>query len=219
MKKPGLCFIVCLIAVLVAIFIPWERLDDLRGKLLGIGESFASLKVYSLGGDMEVYLNDESKGIVRSEDPYLEIFPVGVGERKVRLVREATIEGFYPDFERVINFEKGFDTVISWEIGPTEQSSSGWILYARKMSGSEGAALLNISCNPEDCSVKKDGEESQEAPIHDMELVLDDQHTFKASREGYQDLEFQVLPEDKEARLRLDGYVLYLEVNLYKIPI
>lgn len=219
MKKPGLCFIVCLVAIFVAIFVPWEKLDDLKDKMLGVGESFASLKVYSLGGDMEVYLNDESKGVVRSEDPYLEVFPVRVGEHKVRLVREATIEGFYPDFERVIKFEKGFDTVISWEVGPTEQSSSGWILYAQKMSGSKGVTLLNISCNPEDCNINKDGEESQEAPISNMELMLDDQHTFKASREGYQDLEFQVLPEDKEARSKLDGYVLYLEVNLYKIPI
>ena len=208
-----------ILAVFAAIFIPWENLYVIRDNILGIGESYASLKIYSLGGDMEVYLDDESKGIVRAQDSFLEVFPIEVGEHSVKLIREESEGEFYPGFKRVILFEKGFETVISWEIGPTYDSSSGWILYAKKMVGDEDYAYLNIRCEPEDCSLQENDGDNMEAPISDLELSLDSRHSYRVSGYGYQDLEFQILPEEEEARLKLGGYDLFLEVNLYKIPI
>ncbi|MBN2016164.1 hypothetical protein JW766_05005 [Candidatus Dojkabacteria bacterium] len=219
MKKVGLCLILCIIAIVAAIFVPWENVGNIKDRLLGTSRSVASLKVYSLGGNMKVILDGEEKGTVRSEDPYLEIFPVEVGNHTVELERESEAGGFYVDFKREIRFEKGFDTVISWEIGPTEDSSSGWILYAQKTTGEDGKILVNLTCDPGNCEVQIDDQEKRQAPLSDQELSIDSQHTIKASRYGYQDLEFQVLPEEDSARAQLAGYVLFLEVNLYKIPV
>lgn len=218
-KKVGLCLIIAVLAVVAAIFAPWEGFTTLKNKLLGIGESYASLKVYSLGGDMKIFVDDEEKGTVREEDSYFEVFPIIAGEHEVKLVREATLEGFYPDFSRVIDFEKGFDTVISWEIGPSSDSSSGWILYAQQTSKKAGMTSLNLTCVPESCNILINGGTSEVAPISKMDLSLDRQYGFKASSDGYQDLEFQLFESDDESRAKLEGYELFLDVNLYKVPI
>lgn len=219
-KKLGLCFILVFLAVFAAIFVPWDRLSVIKDRILGVGESYSSLKVYSLGGDMKVFIDGEERGIAKEKESYLEVFPVSIGEYEVKLVREASVEGFYSDFTRRINFEKGFDTVISWEIGPTEESSSGWVLYARGTSiPQEGATLINLNCHPESCNLKINGESDLQAPIYHKELTLDQQYTIQASMDGYQDLEFQILSEESEARSKLEGYELFFEVNLYKIPI
>jgi hypothetical protein len=219
-KKLGLYFVIIFLAVIAAIFLPWDRLSSLKDKLLGVGESYSLLKVYSLGGDMHVYVDDEDKGVVQEQDSYLEVFPITSGEHEVKLVREASTDGFYKEFVRRINFEKGFDTVIGWEIGPTEESSSGWILYAQESSVLKGGVTrINLNCKPSDCNVDINDEDSLTAPISQMEISLDKQYTFKASKEGFQDLEFQALPEDQEARAKLEGYELFFDVNLYRIPI
>jgi len=219
MKKVGFCIIISIIAVLGAILLPWHKLDSYKDKLLGSNNNYSSLKIYSLGGDMKIYLDNEEKGVIKNQDPYLEIFPIDIGSHSVKLERIASQEGFYPYFERNIDFEKGFDTVISWEIGPTDESSSGWILYAQSSNKKEGNAFLNISSKIDDCKVLLNNTEGIETPIIDKAIGLDSQYHIKVSKEGYQELEFQILPEDQEARNRLDGYVLYVEVNLYKLPI
>ncbi len=219
MKKVGFCIIILIIGILGAILIPWHRLDTFKDKMLGTNNSYASLKIFSLGGDMKVYLDSEEKGIVKSQDPYLEVFPVDIGDHVVKLERVSSQEGFYDYFEKEILFEKGFDTVISWEIGPTEESSSGWILYAQSSNEKKGNALLNISSDIETCNVVLNNTQEMETPINNEAIGLDSQYNIKISKEGFQDLEFQILPEDQEARNRLDGYILYVEVNLYKIPI
>lgn len=219
MKKIGLCIIISIIAVLGAIFIPWDKLNTFKDRLLGMNNNYASLKIFSLGGDMKVYLDNEEKGIIKSQDPYFEVFPVDIGSHSVKLVRVSSQEGFYSPFEREIVFEKGFDTVISWEIGPTEESSSGWILYAQSSNEKKGSALLNISSDIESCNVVLNNSQEMKTPISNESIGLDSQYNIKVSKEGYQELEFQILPEDQEARNRLDGYILYVEVNLYKVPI
>lgn len=218
-RKIGLCFIIVIIAILAAVLFPGEKFELLKNRLLGINNNYSSLRVYSLGGDMNVYIDGEHKGIVYANESYYEVFPISVGEHEVSLAREATHEKFYKQFQRTIRFEKGFDTVVSWEIGPTEAASSGWILYAKKSSELSEKATLNILCEPSDCLIEINGEEEQSAPISQMELSLDNQHEFTTTKIGYQDLVAQILPEDSEERSRFKGYELYLYVNLYQFPL
>lgn len=219
-KRLGLCFLIVFCAVIAAVLVPWDRASTLKDKLLGKGEDYSSLKVYSLGGDMKVFVDGEETGTVREDDAFLEIVPITAGDHEVKLVREATHGGFYEDFVRVINFEKGFDTAVSWAIGPSVESSSGWILFAQqKASEKSGFTQINLSCKPSDCNITMDNEVEYTAPISRMELSLDKQHTFKAKSSGFQDLEFLVLPEEEEDRNMLEGYELFFEVNLYQIPI
>jgi hypothetical protein len=168
---------------------------------------------------MNIYIDGEHKGMVYSNESYYEVFPISVGEHEVSLTREATHENFYKQFQRTIRFENGFDTVVSWEIGPTEAASSGWILYAKKTSELSEKATLSILCEPSDCLIEIDGEEEQNAPVSQMELSLDNQHEFTATKIGYQDLVAQILPEDSEGRNSLKGYELYFYINLYQFPI
>jgi hypothetical protein len=219
MKKLGICIIFLIIAVIIAILFPWGNLDDIKDRLFGVKNNYASLKVYSLAGNMKLYIDEEEKGLVKRDEQFLEIFPISLGEHNIKLIREASNDEFYLNFEKIIKFEKGFDTVLSWEIGPTEDSSSGWILYAQNNNTDANNALLNLECRPDDCKVDIDSKEEYLGSIKDMTLGLETQHYFKVSKDGYQDLEFHILPEDENSRKSLKGYTLYIEVYLYKIPL
>lgn len=205
--------------MVLGILLPWDKLGDLRVSLLGVGEDLASLKVYSLGGDMDIFIDGEQKGTVLETESYLEIFPVNVGEHNVVLKRKASLDGFYEEFRRNILFEKGFDVVISWEIGPTDESSSGWLLYAQQVSTDSEEIPVNIRCTPEDCMLLVDEKTEDSILTEGLTLNVNSQHSVKATKEGYQDLDFLLFPEEDVARQRLKGYELFLEINLYQIPL
>jgi hypothetical protein len=219
MKKLVIILLSLIIAILLAIFFPWDIFDGLKDKLFDSSGEVASLKVYSLGGDIKVFIDSEEKGIVKTEDAYLEIFPIETGIHEVKLSRVSKDESFYEPLQRSISFVKGFETIISWELGPTEESSSGWILYAQESENKLGYAKLDITCSNDPCDVLIDDERKLLTPIVSEELKLDKQHIFKVSKDGYQDLDFEVLSEESEDRQQLDGYELFLNVNLYEIPL
>lgn len=218
-KKLGFCLIASIIAVIAALFFPWHILSGFKNTLFGGGDQFSSLKVYSLGGDMKIYIDGDERGVVREEDTYVEIFPVTLGEHEVSLKRVATMDGFYQEFSREVSFVKGFDSSISWELGPTVDSSSGWILYANKRNGAGNEVTLNVLCKPTDCSLILDDTETKPIATTTFSVSLDSQHKIKVEREGYQPLEISFLPDDEQTRSKLKDYELFLEVNLYKIPL
>ena len=219
MKKVGFCFIMLIIALVAAFFIPWERVELKFREIINKPQEYSSLKIYSLAGNLKVYIDGEEKGVAKRSESYFEVIPINTGEHEVSLIREAEESRFYTEFRKVINFEKGFDTVISWENGPTDDASSGWILYARKSKDISDVAYLNVQCFPVDCHIHVNDSETLAMPISEKELSLAQQYTLKAQKEGYQDLEFQILPEDNGAREKLAGFDLFLEVHLYKIPL
>ncbi|MDD3647360.1 MAG: PEGA domain-containing protein [Candidatus Dojkabacteria bacterium] len=219
MKKIGLCLLVVVIAVVLAILLPWENIGELKNKLTGGAADYASLKVYSLGGDMKVFVDGAEKGTVLSDTTYLEIFPIEVGKHEVKLVRIASNDIFYEEFLETISFEKGFDTVISWELGPTEESTSGWILYARRNVSAVDDVKLNVESDPKGAQIKLDGGEASYSPLVNFALSHDKQHNLIISEEGYQTMELPILPEDEEERNLLRGYDLFLDIDLYKLPI
>ena len=220
MKKKFLFILIVLIAAIVgAIYIPWDNLLVIPDRLLGVGDNVSSLKVYSLGGDMKIFIDDEEKGLVSETDNYKEILPISEGLHEVRLTRIASRDGFYKDFVKEIDFVGSFDTVISWEAGPSEKSSSGWILYAAEGNNQNNNSKLNFSCIPENCSLVFNQDKVEVAPFQDYSINLDKKYSLKAREDGYLDLEFELLPEEQEARDKLENYELFLEVNLYKIPL
>lgn len=219
MKKVGLCIVILLIAVILAIVLPWDKVGVLRKNILGEGDQFGSLKVYSLGGDLKVFIDGEERGTVLEEESYVEIVPIPAGEHEVMLQREESGDSFYPEFVRTIWFEQGVDAVISWEIGPSTQSSSGWMVYSKKSGRESDQVRVHVQCEPEDCDVLLDNSESVDMETREVNLDTNIQHTFKVSADGYQDLEFLLLPEDNDSRDLLKGSDLYLEINLYQIPI
>lgn len=218
MRKVLFVLVFILIIILIAVFLPWNNVSKFKDKILGERSNAASLKVYSLGGDMSVYIDGEKRGDVLSKSSYLEVFPIEEGDHLVQLVREGSEENFYVEFKEIIWFEKGFNTVVSWEIGPSEELSSGWILYAKKLNKNDTYAYLNIDCEPANCKCKLNDQEDVNI---DSKIQLDksNQYTIEASADGYQNLVVSIFPEDPEEREKLTGYDLFLEVNLFKIPI
>ena len=218
MRKVLFVLVFILIIILIAVFLPWNNVSRFKDKILGERSNAASLKVYSLGGDMSLYIDGEKRGDVLSKSSYLEVFPIEEGDHLVQLVREGSEENFYVEFKEIIWFEKGFDTVVSWEVGPSEELSSGWILYAKKLNKNDTYAYLNINCESANCKCKLNDQEDVKI---DSKIQLDksNQYTIEASADGYQNLVVSIFPEDPEEREKLTGYDLFLEVNLFKIPI
>jgi hypothetical protein len=218
-KRVGLCIAIVIIALVAAVFFPWEIFTSLKDAILGSQGGYSSLKVYSLAGNMTIFVDGEEMGKVTPEDSFYEVFPIEPGDHEVLLRREASADNFYKDFKRMLHFEKGFDVSISWECGPTDESSSGWVLWAKKGNEDNEYAVLNITCSEEDCLLSIDDSEQEKIPIVRKQLSLDSQHSFKVSKEGYQDLEFQVFSEDESIRKKVAGFDLYVDINLYNIPL
>ncbi len=215
-----LIFTVLSFALVVgAIFAPFEKIYELKNNLFYRAGKVSSLKVYSLGGEMEVFVDNEAKGTVSPDMPFLDVFPIDRGEHTVRLLRKSSNEGFYKEFEKRIWFEEGFDVIVSCEIGPSLDSSFGWMLYAKKANdGIEGVVRLHLKCNTRDCIARIDEKESF-GDGEEYLMSLDSQHYVNVKASGYQGIEFQLLPNEEEARRLISGYDLYLEVNLYRLPI
>ncbi len=218
-RKIGCCLIIIILGLVGAILAPWGGLSSIKDSLFGRSSDMSSLKVYSLGGNMKVFIDGKDRGTVSQEDTYLEVFPITIGDHEVKLVREESGQDFYPEFKREIYFENGFDTVISYEIGPTDDSSSGWLLYAKASDGGDEKAHLHMSSGAEDLTVEIDNTKVKDLPGETYELSLEKQHSVKVSSKGYQTLKFLILPEDEEGRNALKGYDLYLDVNLYKFVV
>jgi len=217
MKKIGLCLIIIIILVIAAVILPWDKFSQKKNEILDGSNEYSSLKIYSLRGDMHIFIDGEERGVVHEEDSYFEVFPLQAGKHTVMLKRESSHEGFYKDFEREFVFEKGIDSVISWELGPTEDTSSGWLLYAKPSSHDDMSRVrTHFLCTPENCGITIDGSELKEGE-DSFDLTLDSSHIINVHQEGYQTLEFEVLSEEKNAIL--SGYELFIEIVLYRLPI
>ena len=215
-------FLTCgfiILLIIGAVFIPWDKLPEIKSLFIKENDEVSSLKIYSLGGDMKIFIDNEEKDVIYEKDSYKEIFPISIGKHTVKLERISSSPNFYPKFEREIEFINGFETVISWEIGPSEASSSGWILNAKKNDLEENQANLFLSISPSDAEIDLNGENIDKNDLGNTSLSLDKQYIISASKTGYVNLEFEFLPEDQQERLKLAGFDLYLDINLYKIPI
>jgi len=204
---------------ILAFWSPWQQWDFSVTSILGIEskEEFSALKVRSLGGTIEVFLDGESYGEVSTEEEFLEVFPVTPGEHTVRLVRKADAD--YTEIVRKINFEPAVDVIIGYEIGPNEQFSEGHILYARRSFADQGDPRIEVYSSPEEITVQLDGIDVGTTPIKDLELTTDRKHTLAFSKPGYDPLEIDVLPENQADRDKLKNTILTLEINLFAQPV
>lgn len=222
MKKILIVLIIIVTLLIGAIFVPWNSLTDLKS-ILGIEDQigYSSLKVYSLGGNLEVSVDEQERGLANFEMSYLEITPLEPGFHKIELVRESTEENFYQGFSKEIYFEEGFDVVISWEAGPSERSSSGWVLSAKRNDTdqkAENMSQLFVDLDPTGADLFMDGNQVADY-LNGVSLSLDKRHTISCRKTGFQDIDFEILPEEDDIRGRLIDYNLFLEVKLYEIPL
>jgi hypothetical protein len=207
--------------ILLAIWSPWQNWHINFLQLIGVdtAEDFATLKIKSLAGELEIYVDDELKGTANAADSdFAEITPISVGEHTVTLKRKEASDKYYV-MTKKINFEPGVDVVIAYDLGPNEYFSEGHILYSRKNYTADNKVLLDISTTPVGCQIYLDNNLIGTAPLNDIELDITAQHKLKFVQTGYDSLEITILPESQNDRNKLLGLTLDLEVNLFAQPI
>src|SRR3990170_1480448 len=150
MIKRFLLIIIIIISLIgLGIWSPWQNWKLDLPSILGIEskERFGSLKVKSLAGEIDVFLDGEFKDTASDDEEFLEIVPVSVGEHTIRMVRRDEPE--FPEVIRKLNFEAGADVIIGYEMGPSEHFSEGHIFYARKSYESKGKPILELFTTPD----------------------------------------------------------------------
>jgi hypothetical protein len=217
--------IIFLLSILLALWSPWTKIDISLAQIFGVEEPdrIAGLQVYSLGGEIDIYVDSEYAGTATQEDSPFIVDQVDPGDRLVRLERKSDIPAAYWEFSKLINFIEGKDVVVSYNIGPEETFSEGHVIYASESSSGDerqGVANLNIRVNAEDTVVEIDEIAFNIAGTTMSEtLTLNKQHKLLVSKAGYESLEFTILPESQEDRDKLEGFDIELDVHLMLQPL
>jgi len=213
----SLLFIIGLI--LLGFWSPWNNWQINIAQIFGVEpkEEFSALKVKSLMGEIEVYLDNDFMGVTNSSEDFLEVFPVEPGEHILTLKKSGVED--YAEVVRKLNFEPAVDVVIGYEIGPNEYFSEGHILYARRSYSSNINPELQIFSTPENVNVYIDERLVGETQMQSISLSVDKRHKLKFEKEGYDPLEIEIFPANQQERDNLKGMILTLEVNLFAQPI
>lgn len=206
MKKYILIIIVILLAVL-AIWAPWSSLLDRFLRTTGLSiKKPASLSVTSKVGEATVYVNGKSVGTT----PYNED-GLSAGQYDIKLEKVTDTPEFYTVFERSIDIEEGTQVIINWELGPSDEFSSGEIYFFKeRLDSTKIDSSVSIIPHPDSTIVYFDGEIQEESPII-VKDVKEGRHKIKVEQEGYMSAEYDVQTKP--------GYDLFIEFRLFPIPI
>ena len=223
LKKVLWTIIIILVLIALAIWAPWDGMDLTFANLFGVSqpEEFSGLEVSSLKDTLVVYIDGEEQGRVDPGGGILEIPAITPGMHIIKLEKSDDEIDFYWELVQSIDFTPKLNVVMAYELGPAEIFSQGHSIYARDSIGNseESLAKMNVSANVENAEVKLDGNKIGETPIEDYDLSLDSVHTLTIEREGYESLEFEILPTEQEDRDKLKGIELFIDTHLFWIPI
>lgn len=209
-----------MIAIACAVWSPWNYISFYPLQLLGVEPlpEIGGLVVNSLAGTIAVSVDGTPVGKAVENNPLL-LPDIEPGERLVTLVRESNIPNAYWEYSKLIKFESGVDAVLSYELGPTEAFSAGHLIYAVRDPNRAANTFLNLTALPGDATVEINGISIGTTPVIAYTLKLDNQVTVKVSKDGYEAQEFKLFPEEQADRMRLQGFDLNVDVNLFLQPI
>lgn len=215
-------FLVIFVLILIAIWAPFEEVDLSISRLFGVEQvnKLSSLKVISLKDGITVYMNGEKRGETTPEGGVLEIPDITPGTHIIKL-EKISENGEYFEFLKSIDFVDGYSVVIAYELGPTQKFSQGHVLYAKKSANvsDKDETSINIDVLNTQAEIFIDGASIGNSPIRNYSLSLSDIHNVKIVKGGYEDLEFTILPELEDDRKKLKEVDLYIEAQLFLIPL
>ena len=177
--------------------------------------------MYSLSGEIEVEIDGELAGNVTVDGSPLEIIEIEPGEHLVNVKRIGEVsdnDPIYYQLNRVIKFEKGINTVLAYELGPTKDFSEGYIITTTKAL-EPGVPKLNITTIPDGTTITINDLNQGTAPLGNFDIDLSQNYRIKIAKENYESIEFNLLPDDDVQRNLLKNYDINVEVNLFQIPI
>ncbi len=223
MVKKILTFTIIIILLSgLALWSPWSAWDFSLMRSLGLEqeENHAGLQVYSIAGEIEVLIDNQVTGNVTVEGSPLDIFDIQPGNHLVTLrrVSQDTEMHNYYEFNRMLNFIEGVNIVLAYEIGPSQNFSSGYTIYATR-SISENESHLNVRTVPDGAKVFLNSNEITSTPVSNYKLDLDQTYQLKINKDDFESIEFSLLPEAKEERDALKGFDLNVEATLFRLPL
>lgn len=216
-------FIVFLVGL--AVWSPWLNWDISLARIFNIEEPqrISGLQVFSLSGQIDVYLDNEFQGTVDvSDNAPLIVAPIEPGEHRVRLERNSDNSNAYWSFRRLLPFEEGSDVIVSFNIGPTETFSAGHVIYAQNNEGEirGGQIPVSFNLNTSGATIELDGVPFETVSRSFETFVrLDRQHEIRVEKDGFEPLEFTLLPEEEDLRDALSDFELVIEVSLIAQPV
>ncbi len=218
-KKTAILFVIIILLVILAFWSPWASLQFSFLDLLGLKQDnkYSGLQVYSLQGEVDVYVDDEFVGSVNVDGSPLDIFEISPGMHMITIKRAEDENNFFYKFSKWVNFVEGINTVVAYELGPSEEYSAGYIIYAQDKLQED--SLLHIQTIPEDTAIFINGDDVGSSPLFNYKLDLSNTYNILIKHDGYEDIEFKLLPEDEKERELIKRYDLTVEVNLFAYPI
>jgi hypothetical protein len=211
--------LIVIFLVILGLWSPWNNWNINLLNLFGIdsNEKYSTLKVKSIQGSFNIYIDDEINGSATDNSDFFEINPITPGEHTISLRKESN--GNYFQFVRKVNFEPGLDVVVAYDLGPSQSFSEGHILYTRKNFLNTKNPRLSVYSSPEDVSVYLDDILIGTTVIKDFELDKAIQHKLRFEKKGYDTMEIMILPEDIADREKLSNYDIIIEANLFLQPV
>jgi hypothetical protein len=213
--------ILLLFCTLFGLWSPWFNWNINFSRLFGVEkvEQISGLKVLSLSGDIDIFIDNELVDSVDSENSFTtSIVALEPGEKTIRLERKSEVENAFWSFNKVINFEEGLDVVISYRLGTSEEISEGHIITASEKK-SETYNLF-IKTNVQDPTILINNIPSVvEGNTLTQNISLDNQHVIKITKAGFEDIEFLLLPETQEERDKFKNYVINVDAHLMYQPL
>lgn len=198
LKKLLPYIIILVLAVIVAIFRPWQYIS-----LLPIVGQNAALTVKTSFGKSEVYLDGKKIG----ETP-LSSENLKPGDYQLEIKRLTEEDGFYTNISRLIHLESKTRTFVETEIGPSEQFSSVIVLYYKRSKNTD--TTLYLDSTPGSAVIWIDDIRYGESPITASKLK-EGTHELKISKPGYEDLTSTLIIRN--------GYTLISEIQLMAKPV
>lgn len=210
--------VIILFFIILAIWSPWNAWDLNISRFFGYANQTenSGIQVKSLSGELKIFVDDKEMGTTNAEQDPFAVSNISPGQHKVRLVKSSNPEGFYAEFNRIINLEPGVDAVISYDLGPSEDFSEGHVLAARSKRSS-GLPTLRANTEPASAVILLNDVALTDGEFKDLDLSK--QHNIKVSAPGYEKLEFVILPDAQGDRDKLKNYDLELSIRLSLIPL
>ncbi len=224
MRKLSRIIILFAVAILCALWAPWNAWNLNIPGLLGISssESVSNLQVSSLAGEIEVYIDDDPTPKATATPDASAVIPgIAVGSHQVRLVRKSNVEGAYWSYNRVIEFVPNVDVILAYELGPTKEFSGGHLIYAQSGAQEDTGSKveLAVTANVDEAAVAVNDNLVGQTPITNYTLGVDAQQRLSITKPGYESQQFLLFPEDTNEREKLAGYKLLVEVDLFLQPL
>lgn len=223
MRKKLAVLLAMIFLVLLAFWSPWLYLKLDLVQFFGVSkpENIAGLQVYSLAGELEVYLDGELLGSAGADKAPLILDRVEPRDYLITLKRSTDVRGSYWDFNQLISFVSGTTVIISYNLGPEEEFSEGHIIYASVKDNQNDKSKLNIDTNIDDPEIYVEDLFIQKLNSKQVssELSFDKPRKVTIKKTGYESLEFTILPESQSERDLLSKYNLNIDAHLMLQPV